>query len=919
MTGNIWENLNGGGGGSRSPYVPEESPFSDNAARDAWAASNLNKLFNNTINYTFVVVGAYQYEWGGTDTPNAYDTNYWINVSAPTYTAGPGLTLADRQFSLDATYIGLLDGATSSNTPGTLVRRDGTGIIDASLRGTLLSSGNLEFTEDNQFSIGSNSARVSRYYGQNLVDDGSQVLITNNLVVDGSLTFNGIVSGVLKSSSGSISASTIVNEDIANSAGITDNKLAIISTPGKVDNSATTARSENSANSIVARDENGNFYSNKMTGGVVFNLLEPNADNIVSIGSGTARVARYYGVNIVDDGIDLTVYGGFKASGSIHFYGLTGGVLKLSPASDKTVSSSEIIDADISPSAAIADTKLATISTAGKVANSATTATASAGFNTIALRDGAGNLTSNNFIGNLTGNSSSADSLKTSRSIYGNLFNGTQDLTQIIGAQFGGTGNGFTQFSGPTTTTKTFTLPNSSATILTSSNAVTVPQGGTGITTLAQGDILYASDSNTLTALPKNTSGQNYLANTGVNNNPQWSKIDLGNGVSGTLPVGSGGTGQTTYTNGQLLIGNTTGNTLTKATLTAGAGVIVTNGPGSINVRIGQDVATGASPTFANMTLSGVTAGRVAIFTATKNFTSAEYTPDNSSSAFVQRDSSGGFSAGVVTLSEVRSSATNTLAINIGGNATTFGGQINSGNIRPISDNTSSIGFTSLGYSNIYVNNITTPNSGNPLNLNQTTNNAINFNGTATQIYTQGGLNYGTLKTYYIGFGGFSAWETNVILQGPNVVTAQAKCFNWGTYSDKNLKDNIKHSRPENDLKLSLSIGTYDFFWKKGQGDNLPGMTPKLQIGYIAQDVAKHMPSACIFDNDGVPTGVDYAKVSRLHGGAIKALYQRDAELNHQIKLLKKRICDLETIQADYIRYLSTSENPWRKTNEIPN
>ena len=53
-----------------------------------------------------------------------------------------------------------------------------------------------------------------------------------------------------------------------------------------------------------------------------------------------------------------------------------------------------------------------------------------------------------------------------------------------------------------------------------------------------------------------------------------------------TVGVLYGGTGQTTYTNGQLLIGNTTGNTLTKATLTAGAGISVTNGGGSITVGL---------------------------------------------------------------------------------------------------------------------------------------------------------------------------------------------------------------------------------------------------------------------------------------------------------------------------------------------
>lgn len=51
-----------------------------------------------------------------------------------------------------------------------------------------------------------------------------------------------------------------------------------------------------------------------------------------------------------------------------------------------------------------------------------------------------------------------------------------------------------------------------------------------------------------------------------------------------TVGVAYGGTGQTTYTNGQLLIGNTTGNTLNKATLTAGSGITITNGAGTIEV-----------------------------------------------------------------------------------------------------------------------------------------------------------------------------------------------------------------------------------------------------------------------------------------------------------------------------------------------
>jgi hypothetical protein len=51
-----------------------------------------------------------------------------------------------------------------------------------------------------------------------------------------------------------------------------------------------------------------------------------------------------------------------------------------------------------------------------------------------------------------------------------------------------------------------------------------------------------------------------------------------------TIAVNKGGTGQTSYTDGQLLIGNSTGNTLSKATLTAGTSVDITNGNGSITI-----------------------------------------------------------------------------------------------------------------------------------------------------------------------------------------------------------------------------------------------------------------------------------------------------------------------------------------------
>lgn len=74
---------------------------------------------------------------------------------------------------------------------------------------------------------------------------------------------------------------------------------------------------------------------------------------------------------------------------------------------------------------------------------------------------------------------------------------------------------------------------------------------------------------------------------------------NLTTNVTGTLPEANGGTGESTYTNGQLLIGNASGG-LTKSTLTAGANVTITNGDGGITIAASD--------------ISGITAGKSIAF-----------------------------------------------------------------------------------------------------------------------------------------------------------------------------------------------------------------------------------------------------------------------------------------------------------------
>lgn len=93
-----------------------------------------------------------------------------------------------------------------------------------------------------------------------------------------------------------------------------------------------------------------------------------------------------------------------------------------------------------------------------------------------------------------------------------------------VDASGGTTGLSFS--GGPITGSGTLTL----------SGTLTAVNGGTGIATYAQGDLIYSSATNTLSKLAKNITATRYISNTGTTNNPAWSQVDLTNGVTGRLP-----------------------------------------------------------------------------------------------------------------------------------------------------------------------------------------------------------------------------------------------------------------------------------------------------------------------------------------------------------------------------------------------
>jgi hypothetical protein len=119
--------------------------------------------------------------------------------------------------------------------------------------------------------------------------------------------------------------------------------------------------STNTVNTAVLRDGSGNFSAGTITA-----ALTGNASTSTALSS--SRTFALTGDVTGSVSSDLT-------SGASISTAIAAGV---------------IVNADINASAAIADTKLATISTAGKVANSATTATAASTASTIALRNASG-------------------------------------------------------------------------------------------------------------------------------------------------------------------------------------------------------------------------------------------------------------------------------------------------------------------------------------------------------------------------------------------------------------------------------------------------------------------------------------------------------------------------------------------------
>ena len=391
-----------------------------------------------------------------------------------------------------------------------------------------------------------------------------------------------------------------------------------------------------------------------------------------------------------------------------------------------SASVTNIANADIATGAAIADTKLATIATAGKVSNSATTATPLWQNNAIVARDASGNFVANTISANLTGTATNvsgtvavanggtgATNAATARTNLGlgaaaTLSTGTTAGTLATGdhthTDLHARAHSMTSASDHTA--GTWKVFHSNATgkvdeigigsansVLTSNGPAAAPSwqtlsststNATNLTGGSAGTIPYQSAGGTTQMLSAGTPGQVLTTNGAAP--PSWSSfgtsINTANQVVARDSFGNFSAGTITAN----LTGTATNVSGTVAVANGGTGA-TTAAAARTNLGLGNSAAlnTGsAAGTVAtgDHTHTAATSGAAGFMSATDKTKLDAATSASTPSAIVSRDASGNFSAGTIT-GNITGSATSlatTRTIALSGDvigSTTFNGTAN--------------------------------------------------------------------------------------------------------------------------------------------------------------------------------------------------------------------------------------------------
>ena len=232
---------------------------------------------------------------------------------------------------------------------------------DATIGRNLTVTGDLTITGDD-ITMNTNTS------GAALIGDGTNF---NPVAISGDIT-------IAANGTAAIGSGVIVNADINSSAAIADSKLATISTAGKVDIGALEIDGATDIGGALADadlfivDDGANGTERKMEASRIltyvgasagaFSIANLDIDGGTDIGEALADADLL----VVDNGAGGTNRKMAASRLQTYIEGKISGDITISSGT-AAIGSGVIVNADINSSAAIADSKLATISTAGKV------------------------------------------------------------------------------------------------------------------------------------------------------------------------------------------------------------------------------------------------------------------------------------------------------------------------------------------------------------------------------------------------------------------------------------------------------------------------------------------------------------------------------------------------------------------------
>ena len=506
--------------------------------------------------------------------------------------AGTGVTLSNNsgEGATPTVAIGQAIGTSASVSFGQLTVNGQTNV-----------GGNIIPNTNEAYDLGSASARFRDIYlsgttidlgGAEITSNGTNISFSGGISVSGSANFVGDLTG---------NADTATTLETSRAISLAGDLSGSASFDGSTNVTITATVQPNSI--ALGTDTTGDYVAT-LTAGTGITLANNSGENASPTVTVDTTVIQARVTNVTDteigylDGVTSAIQTQMDLKAPLASPTFTGTVtLPSGTVTSAMILDETIVNADISASAAIADTKLATISTASKVSNSATTATNANTASAIVARDASGNFAAGTVTAALSGNASTASTLETARTI-----------------SISGDVSGSVSFNGSSAVDISATIqPNSvSLGTDTTGNYVNDVTAGTGVSvthtpgegsspTIAIGQAVGTSASVTFARL--DTTGNVVIGgNLTVNGDTTTLNTETLSVEDNTVVLNSNATGSPTLNAGIEVERGDSANVSVRWNESSDSWELTEDGSTYKNIAVGQDVETSSSVTFANVT-----------------------------------------------------------------------------------------------------------------------------------------------------------------------------------------------------------------------------------------------------------------------------------------------------------------------------